>query len=653
MKRLLVFIVIAVLYGNLFAQDNNPVLLTIDDKEITKGEFERIYRKNSNIENTDQKSVEEYLELFVNFKLKVIEAEKLGLDTSLSFKNELSGYRKQLAKPYLTDKDADEKILKEAYDRMKVDLRASHILIKVEETASSKDTMLAYNKALKIRKRLITGEDFDKLAKEVSDDPSAKTNGGDLGFFTVFQMVYPFESAAYSLSVGEISQPVRTRFGYHIVKLTDKRQAQGQIKVAHIMKAIPKDYTESQAEESRKEIFDIYDKIKVGEDFVELAKNFSDDKGSAKQGGILPWFGTGRMVPEFEAAAFALQNIGDVSEPVKTSFGWHIIKLIDRKAIGAFEEVQADLKTKVIKDSRSDFSKKTLIAELKQEYKFAENRKNLADIKKSVNESIFAGKWDAPDTKNMTKELFSFADKKYSQADFINYLSQNQRKTSETPLNDYVNEKFDMFIENEILTYEESVLEQKYDDFRYLMNEYHDGILLFELTDRMVWTKAVKDTVGLEQFHKENMSKYMWDTRVEASIYICPNNAIAAKVRKLAEARIKKGYSADEMAAKFVKITKNRDSLKVDLVDKIYNKGDNKIIDSVNWTVGVSEDIKKDNKVVIVSINKVISPTPKTLQEAKGLVTADYQTYLEQEWIKTLRDKYSFNVNKEVLSTIK
>jgi len=650
MNKLLAIIVFVVTYTNLFCQDNNAILLTIGDKQITKGEFERIYRKNSNVENADQKSVEDYLELFINFKLKVIEAEKLGLDTSRSFKNELSGYRKQLAKPYLTDKNADEKILREAYERMLLDLRASHILIKIEEGS---DTVLAYNKALKIRKRLLAGEDFEKIAKEVSDDPSAASNGGDLGYFTVFQMVYPFESAAYKLNIGEISNPVKTQFGYHILKLTDKRNAKGQIKVAHIMRAIPKNATQETIDEIKKEIFDISTKIKSGEDFVELAKTHSDDKGSAVQGGILPWFGTGRMVPEFETAAYGIENIGDVSEPVQTSFGWHIIKLIDRKSIGTFEEVQADLKTKVLKDSRSDYSRKTLIAELKTEYKFTENRNDFAMVKKIVDESIFEGKWQAPDTKNMSKIIFSFADKKYTQADFVNRLATAQKKTKVIPLNDFINQQFEAYIEDELLDYEEGILEKKHDDFRYLMNEYHDGILLFELTDKTVWTKAVKDTAGLDKFHNENKMNYMWDARVDASMYTCVNSEIAAKVRKLAEARLKKGYTADEMAAKFVKISQNRDTLKVDLEDKVYNKGDNKIIDSVEWTVGLKPDVKKDDKIVVVSINKLIPPTPKTLQEAKGLVTADYQTYLEKEWIKSLRDKYSFNVNKEVLSTIK
>jgi len=655
MRRLVLFFSILIFSTVVFAQNDNETLVTINNTSVSKSEFERIYKKNNNLKDTpaDQKSLDDYMELFINFKLKVLEAQEIKLDTAQSFINELNGYRSQLAKPYLVDKDADEQILLEAYERMKYDVRASHILIKLDENALPKDTLVAYNKALKISKRILAGEAFDKVAMEVSDDPSAKSNGGDLGFFTAFQMVYQFETVAYSLKVGDVSMPSRTRFGYHILKVTDKRDNQGQIKVAHIMVTLPKESKPEDVETAKTKIYEVYNKLKAGEDFKALAEQYSDDKGSAKQGGELPWFGTGRMVPEFEIVAFNLKNNGDYSEPVQTSFGWHIIKLIDKKPIGTYEELKTEIKNKIARDARSEKSKKSMVNKLKTEYKFAQNQKNVDEFIKTVDKTYTDGEWKASSEDKLNKPIFTFADKTFTQYQFAKYLESNQRKVTETSLNKLINAKLDEFIDNSILDYEDDQLEAKYPEFRFLMNEYHDGILLFELTDKMVWTKAVQDSVGLEKFHEANKSKYMWDKRVDASIYKCPNEKIAEGIRSIAEKRISKGYSYDDTVLKFIKVTKNDESLKVLLEDGVFLKGDNDLVDKTNWVLGLSPNSNVNDKVVFVAINKIIEPTPKTLKESKGLVTADYQSFLEAEWIKILRAKYSVKVNKELLYTIK
>jgi peptidyl-prolyl cis-trans isomerase SurA len=415
----------------LFAQNNEEILLTINNEvKVTKAEFERIYKKNNsnNEASADAKSLDDYVQLFINFKLKVLEAQKLGIDTSKNFVNELKGYRAQLAKPYLTDKDADEKIVAEAYERMKKDIRASHILLKCDPAASPKDSLLAYNNAIKIRNRLIAGEDFGKVAASVSEDPSAKNNHGDLGFFTAFQMVYPFETAAYKLQKDEISMPVRSAFGYHIIKVTDSRENAGQIKVAHIMAATPKDANMENISEAKTRIFEVYEKLKKGEDFSAQAELFSDDKGSAKQGGELPWFSTGRMVPEFEIAAFSLKNKGDFSEPVQTSFGWHIIKLIDKKPLGSFNDLKNEIKNKIARDVRSDLSKKSMIQKLKNEYAYSYIAKNLDEIIKFVDITILEGTWKKDAATKLNKKLFVLNNIEYSQNLFVDFLAENQKK---------------------------------------------------------------------------------------------------------------------------------------------------------------------------------------------------------------------------------
>ncbi|MEA3318034.1 MAG: peptidylprolyl isomerase, partial [Bacteroidota bacterium] len=329
MKKLFLSVISIFLFLGLIAQNN--ILLTIDDEKISSEEFERIYQKNKkNFSTGDVISVDEYLDLFVNFKLKVAEAESRGLDTLTSFKREFEGYRKQLIKPYFVDKECKNKLINTAYNRLQYEIRVKHILLKLSPNASAEDTAFVYNKALEIRNRIIKGEKFELVAKGTSDDPSVRNNGGDIGYFTAFQMVYSFEDVAYKLDIGKISYPVRTKFGYHIIQKVDKREAKGQAKVAHIMLTVPRGMQPSKTIEKEKLINEIYHKLKEGEKFADLVKIYSEDRGSAKNGGKLPWFGSGRMVKPFEDAAFELANIGDISKPIRTSFGWHIVKLLDK-----------------------------------------------------------------------------------------------------------------------------------------------------------------------------------------------------------------------------------------------------------------------------------------------------------------------------------
>ncbi len=653
-----IFLVSIILLGSLgyYAQNKNEeILLTIDNQKITKNEFERIYNKNNNNNNViDNKSVEEYLELFINFKLKVIEAEHQGLDTTQNFRKELEGYRKQLIKPYFTDSAIDEQLIKEAYERMKYDLRASHILIKIGKDALPKDSLKAYNKIMKIRERIIKGEDFAKVAKETSEDPSVKDNGGDLGYFTVFQMVYPFESVAYATKPGEVSMPVRTRFGYHLIKVTDKRKAKGQVKVAHIMIAVPKDSNDEKKKAAEEKINEIYKKIQEGANFSQLAKQFSDDKGSASAGGELPWFGTGKMVPEFEIVAFDLKNKGEYSKPIKTSFGWHIIKLIDKKDLEDISVLKNRIKNKISKDARASKSREAVIKKLKKEYNFSFDQKALSEFYKVIDSTVFEGKWEAKKAKGLNKTLMTIDNKKYSQKDFAEYIAANKRRRKKTDIKILVNEMFNKYADDKIIKYEESRLEDKYMDFKYLMKEYHDGILLFELTDKMVWSKAVKDSAGLQDFYEKNKNNYMWDYRVDATFLKYKDENAKKIAVKYLEQMEKKSYSIE----KVIELTNKKDSANLSLIEaKKYSKGDNDYIDKNLFKNDIPEIESKimfdDANNTLIYLKEIIKPEPKKLDEARGLVTADYQTFLEKEWIKELRNKYKININREVLSKVK
>lgn len=641
-----------------FGQNNNDdaVLLTIDNNKITKGEFVRIYKKNNTKDTqVDNKSLNDYLELFINFKLKVLEAESLGLDTLANFKNELAGYRKQLAIPYLVDKDVDEKLLKEAYDRKKFALRASHILFKLPENPSPADTLAAYNKAIEVRKKALAGEDFASLAKQNSDDETTKVVGGDISYFTALSTVYPFENAVYKLNIGEISMPVKTSFGYHLVKLTDRMSNPGEVKVAHLMVLVPRDAKEEDVKKAETKINEIYTKLQSGEDFGKLVTEFSDDKTSAKKGGELPMFGVGRMVPEFETAAFALKNKGDYSKPVRTAFGWHIIKKIDSKPLGTYDELKSELQTKIAKDQRSQQSRASLVEKLKTEYKYQYNEKSYTELLKMVDTSLYNGNWKAKNITALTKPLFSFGDSSYTQKSFALYLQPTSKKPgsekSTVGLNEYVKQLFNKFVEEKIIAYEESHLDSKYPPFRYLMSEYHDGILLFDLTDKMVWSKAVKDTVGLNEFYEKNKNNYKWDKRADVTTFIFTNDNAKNEALKLIEKKAQKGYTNEDI----VKMVTKKDSTCLKITEnKLYQKGDNEAIDKVAFSSTTGNNLTSVNaeKNQITLVNKVIDPQIKTLAEAKGLVTADYQSYLEKTWIEELRAKHKISVNKDVLSTI-
>jgi peptidyl-prolyl cis-trans isomerase SurA len=636
-----------------FAQPgDNSTLLSVGGDNVTRGEFMTIYKKNnSNPTAIDKKSVTDYLDLFINFKLKVKEAKDLGLDTVKTFVSELRGYRKQLATPYLTDKEVNDKLLTEAYDRSKKDVRASHILIKCDAEALPKDTLAAYKKAMSLRDRINKGEDFNKLAEQFSDDPSAKENKGDLGYFTVFNMVYQFENAAYSTPKGQVSMPVRTRFGYHLVKVEDVRDAQGTIRTAHIMVKLPKDAKQADIDAAKVKIDEVYNKLKGGEKFEDLAAKYSDDKASAKKGGELPWFGTGRMVPEFETAAFNLKADGDYSAPVLTQYGWHIIKRMEKKGVPAFDDVKTEFKSKIGKDSRSEKSKTSLVNKIKVEASFKEDRKLLLDFNKAVDSTIYDGNWKSDKAAALTKVIFNFGNKNYTQQDFAKYIATRQTKrTKDVSIQAIVNTMYDKFVEESAMTYEDSQLETKYPAFRDLLNEYRDGMLLFEITDKKVWSKAVEDTLGLKGFYDANKTNYMWGERADVTIFKFANKEVAERFRKYMKKNAKNNPTNDQILKE---INKNS-QLDLQIEEGVYSKKDNENVDKVSWVAGtMSPDMDSEKSIIIVRVNKVLPAAPKSISEARGLITADYQNYLEKEWIGKLRKKYSVTIDQNVLDSIK
>jgi len=637
---------------------NDEVLMTIAGKQIYVGEFLNIYQKNNvKGETIDKKSLVEYLDLFINFKLKVKQAEELGLDTVAAFRTELNGYREQLAKPYFTDEATLNRLMEEAYEREKNDLRASHIFFRLKPDATPEDTLIAFNKAMAAREKLMKGESFEAVVVEFSEDPSAKDreanqqhpflkgNKGDLGFFAVFDMVYPFENGAWNTNIGSVSMPVRTEYGYHLIKVTARRPALGKVTVAHIFLSIPKNATAEDSLRIQKRIDSVYAKLKDGASFEDLVKAYSDDKGSAAKGGVLPAFGVNRMVPEFVEAIYSLDNAGDYTKPILTSYGWHIVKLVERKTQKPYEEDKVELKQRILKDNRGEQTRQVVIARIRSEYGVTENPDALKAFYDVVTDSIFFGKWKASMASNLTGTIFQIGNIAFLQKDFADYLASTQRKQEKQAVDAYVDKMYKEFLDESLMKWENSQLEQKYPEFKALMGEYRDGILLFDLTDQKVWSKAVKDTLGLAAFYQKNKSSYKWDTRLDASICTVKDAQAVLKVKNL----LRSGISDADLLKQI-----NSDSLKILTIESgKFSRKDNKLIDAISWTPGFSNDVVNNGITEFVYVRKVLKPAIKELNEARGLITADYQNYLEKEWIASLRAMYPVAVNKDVLAKIK
>jgi peptidyl-prolyl cis-trans isomerase SurA len=646
------FISLVLFPFNMFALENadDPVIVKVGKHSITKSEFLRIYNKNNSQNAQDNKSIREYMDLFINYRLKVEEAENLGLDTVRSFVKEFTSYRDQLAKPYFTDNETEEKMYRESYNRMLYEVHARQIFLKLDRYAPPADTLAVYKKAISVRERLIKGEPWDSVAFKFSQDNSVKKTKGDIGYFTAFQMLWPFELAAYSLKVNEISMPFRTRTGYAILQLLDKRPSRGEIKVEHIMASFPENSTAKSIDSARAKIEDIYSRILKGENFEELAKKYSDDKRSAEKGGEVKWFYVGQMIPEFENAAFALTKDGEISKPVRTTFGWHIIKRVATRPISSYENNKDIIKQRLENnDDLFQLGHQVLVEKIKKEINFKDNKSNLLKILPLLDSSFFKNAWSPDKVKPIGKEvLFTLPTKSYTVQDFANYLVAKSRFRKPIAFEVLLEIMYKDFVISSIIDFENSRLESIYPDFRYLVQEYHDGILLFNLMEQKIWNKAANDSVGLQKFFNDNKDGYKWGERVDALVVTSPNKSAVDEAYKMAPA-----YQAGSIKSRdiIIKVCKGDTTNPcINVTEALFEKGDNNILDSIGWSVGISELVNRDGKYGFFVKKGLIGPAPKTFQETRGICIADYQQYLEQLYLKELRKKYEVVVNEKVLA---
>lgn len=630
------------------AQTNTKeVLFTVNEKPYYTDEFSRIYKKNLDLVKDDsQKDLNQYLELFVGYKLKVNKAYKLGLQNGTQYQNELKSYRTQLAKNYFNDTKITQELLEEGYSRLQKEIRASHILILVDENASAEDTLKAYKKMEYISKRAIAGENFDDLAVQFSEDPSAKENKGDLSYFTAFRMVYPFENAAYKTPKGKISKIIRTRFGYHILKITDIRANRGEITVAHIMILKPK--LEEKDKDAEKTINEIYQKIQQGEKFEDLAKQFSDDKSSSSKGGQLNKFGSGQLSSEeFENAAFSLANPDDISKPFQSEFGWHIVKLIEKHPIKSMDEMKNELETKIGKDDRSKKITASLNEKLRKKYSYKRDDKQYGLISKLVTNDFYDSKWKLPENiTDYSATLLSINTKKIDGKAFLDYIEKQQKAGLKVkPLSKLVDALYGNFLDEQLTAYYDENLETEFPDFAYVMEEYRDGLLLFDLMEKEIWDRAKTDTIGLNTFYNEHKMEHMWKKRVDVTIASSTKQDIIKKAHALLKKKEKPQDIKDKLNVDNV--------INVMMNSGVFEEGSDALPKTMKYDVGVSDVFREGEYYFVTKVEKVMPAGVKTLEECKGKLINEYQQYLELRWVDDLKSEFTIKINNDAFEHVK
>lgn len=653
MKNFIPLIISLIACIGLNAQSDTDVLMTVNGKNITVGEFRYIYEKNNGKEaDYTKKSLVEYLDLYAKFKLKVERAKELKIDTIQSLKDELAGYKNQLANSYLMDKEITDQLVKDLYKRVTEDVRFSHIMISINEKSSPREWEEGLLRIKKIKEEIESGKPFEAAVKEYSEDKATKEKGGDLGFFTAMMPLgfSELEQAMYGTPMGKVSAPIKTKIGYHLIKISEKRPARGLIEVAHIL--IRKDDAKS---DPKLKIEELYSKLKSGADFSQLAMENSEDAQTAKSGGILKPFGIGTYEAKFEDAAFAMISDGDISGPIETKSGWHILKRIKKISPQADNYIQFKKinEGRIKKDERYENARKSLIDDIKKRNGFKEDSTLFDKFKATLGEDFLTYKWNAEASDPMLSNTLIFIGNNAhaSLKDFIDYAKKNTRsrlkfdKTQTTP-GAVADELLKEFAAEKTIQFEQASLESKYPDFKSLLREYDEGILLFEATKLAVWDKANQDSIGLEKYYSENKQNYMSDEKGRIISYVVNSTDVKFVEKVMKEAKQKE---VGEVLKKF-----NKKEVKVISQEETLEKANTKF-GGLEWKTGAMSKYELNSKINVYQFRKLVEilpSRPKTLKEAKGYVVADYQEYLEKQWVEELKKSYPIHINDAVLNKL-
>jgi len=657
MRARFISLLAVALSASVFAQTNDPVIMTINDKNFKKSEFEYYYNKFNREDVIDKRSLDDYVGLFKDLKLKVAEAEAQGMDTMTSYRLELSEYRTAEAKPYLENMEVNNELIKRAYDRTKSLLEISQILIPFSEVKNNNfktfpsDTFEAYNKAVQIRNRLLKGEDFGKVAAEVAKETNIPQTEkpGYLGWFTGLMLTPSFEDVAYNTPVGKIGPLARTNFGYHIIKINAKKDNPGSINVAHILIPCPPNADSTQVSEARTKINDIYAQLKSGGDFAALAKEFSKDPGTASKGGDLGWLdfvASTKLVKEFKDAAWSLTGIGEITAPFQTQFGYHIVKLLGKKPLEPLDEKRKDIINTYTSGGYFIPLHQNGIDKMKKEFGFRKNDAVYQTLFSKANtvyptDSIFYTSFQ-----NEVTPLFTVGDTKYTVNQFITYLKKNNRSAF-TMSNDLLNDCLQTFEYSALYEVKDKSLESKYPDFKNLIQEYRDGILMFNIMNREVWEKASNDTEGLAAFFEKNKQRYAWSEPYYKGYVVLVKDAkakqkmqkeIAGKDNDKAVQYLLDNYKVGDVS--YVKVEKRG----------MFKKGEDAFVDEGIFKSGVAE--RPEGFGDFLLLGKLLK-APESYTDVRGPVVTDYQNYLEEIWLKKLNEKYKVKIFPDVIKTIK
>ena len=650
--RISIIIFILSITTILFSQ-TDETLFSINRKGTSKAEFAESLNKNipvSLIKNKD--SVKQYLNNYIEFKLKVKDAENKGYDKKQEFKDELEKYRKQLALSYLFDREIIKNLASEAYERMKTEVRVRQILVKIDLNASPTDSIIAFQKALKILKRLSNGENFEELAKQVSDDPQAAITGGDLWYIGPFIVPYKLENYLYETNQLKYSNPIRTYLGYHIVEILDKRSNPGSYKVAHILISFPGDTIEKLKQSSKHLADSIYQLLLNGQDFAKLAAKYSNDVGTSLDRGELPWFETGKMPHEFELAAYAIKIDGAISKPVKTRYGWHIIKRISQKGIPTYQQIEEQLIQRISTGERGEIALQKNMDKLKKEYQFNDFN-SLSSIIDLVDSTIFISQWKIPEYSDLSIPLFSIDNQKYTQNDFAKYLENTQKKMYPIPLGNYIIKQYEEYIKQCMISYQEMMLEKKDKRFNKLFNEFREGILHYEIMQNEIWDKITIDNSGLADYYKQNKDLYN-KFQADVSVFDFDVNE-SSKIEK----SFRKLKNLGKNDSSIVSVIQNSIDRNFRLDKKmIVVEGKIPIIDKCISMIK-SGEIEEEERLIVfenekklIWLNNEITKNEIELDEIKDKVLSDYQNYIEKLWVSDLKKKYNVEINETVFESL-
>lgn len=645
-KKILLLPAAAACIAVAFAGKNDPIVMTVGDIEVPRSEFEYLYNKNAQ-QQLGSQSIDEYAELFELYKMKVADAIAEGLDTTSSFLNEFKGYRSELAAPYLTDSTYIKSLMVEAYDRAGSEVEAIHIM-KFKQRDPNMNAA-ARQQLDSIRDVIVNkGGDFAEMAKKYSEDRGSSTRGGNMGFITSPRFPYNFETAAYNLAEGQVSDIVESPQGYHLLLGGKKRPARGKVLAEHILLLVP-DTTSAEGKAGLEARIDsIYNVAVTGGNFEDLARKYSQDPGSAVKGGALPWFGPGQMVAEFDSTAFAMP-VGEISRPFRTSYGWHIIKKLDAQGIPSYEEMKPMLLQAVTlqQDARSTMIYDHYMNGLRKKYKFREypevDRQLIDFAAANGVDSLFFQRFaETPEYADQT--IMTFSAGKRTVGDFVKSILKYHNTANPEAAKEFVIYRLKGWKNGQLYKYEDSQLEAMYPDFRNLVNEYHDGMLLFEVSNRKVWEKAATDAEGLEKFFEANRGDYSWTVpHVKGFLIQTESPELSDSINKalvgVAEGDVMK-YVRDNYA----------DRAKVERV--LTKKGENPMVDALVF--GGEKVIPSNSKFTDCFLyDYKVLEQPEEVNDVRGQVTSDYQNELEQEWVRMLKEKYPVKVNEKEFKKMK